>query len=87
MNTYHKYLYFEPDFNGFSGKRGIFYKIAHPFDSNLISLVMLQKSQEGKDFPDPGIGIYDDKTNELIDTIYWYETPEKIFEYFPISKL
>ena len=48
---------------------------------------MLQKSREGKDFPDPGIGIYDGKTNKLIDTIYWYENPERIFEYFPISKL
>jgi hypothetical protein len=88
MNIYtHKNLYFEPDFNGFSGKRGIFYGNAYLFASDIISTIMLQKSREGKDFPDPGIGIYDGKTNKLIDAIYWYENPEKIFKYFPISKL
>ena len=83
----HKNIYFEPDFNGFSGKRGIFYGNCWLFASDIISSIMLQKSREGKDFPDPGIGIYDGKTNKLIDTIYWYENPERIFEYFPISKL
>lgn len=53
----------------------------------MISGLMLQTTREGEYFPDPGIGIYDGKTNKLIDTIYWYENPEKIFDYFPLARL
>ena len=83
----YKYLYFEPDFNGFSGKRGIFYGQCWRFCPIMISGLMLQTTREGEYFPDPGIAIYDGKTNKLIDTIYWYENPEKIFDYFPLTRL
>ena len=83
----YKKIYYEPDFNGFSGKRGIFYGNCWCFDSGMISGLMLQTTREGEYFPDPGIAIYDGTTHKIIDTIYWYENPEKILEYFPESKL
>ena len=82
-----KNLYFRKDYNGDSGKRGQFYGSNLPFVSWIISIVMLEKSRKDEYFPDPGIAIFDEKTHELIDTIYWYENPEKILEYFPIAKL
>ena len=82
-----KNLYFRKDYNGDSGKRGKSYGHNLPFASWIISSVMLETSWKGEYFPDPGIAIYDEKTHELIDTIYWYENPEKILEYFPIAKL
>ena len=86
-NYEYENLHFRKDYNEDSGKRGNFYGHNIPFVSWLISLVMLEKSLKGEYFPDPGIGIYDKKTHELIDTIYWYENPEKILEYFPVPKL
>ena len=84
-NYVNKNLYFQKDRNGSSGERGKFNGSPDiPFASNLISLVMLEKIHKDEYYLDPGIGIFNKKTNRLIDTIYWYENPEKIFDYFPI---
>jgi hypothetical protein len=94
MDSDNKKLYFKKDWNGFSGKKGIFYDGAFPFLSTLIGHIMVEtpsahdllginydQTNPPKYFPDPGIGIFD-LNNKLIDTIYWNENPHKILEYF-----
>jgi len=83
----HKNLLYNKDWNGFSGTRGNFIGGYMPFCSYLIGNVMLEKSPKGEYYLDPGICIFDKNINEIIDTIYWYDNPEKILEYFPSSKL
>jgi hypothetical protein len=87
ISCLHKNLYYRIDYNGFTGERRKSYGSNMPFASWLLSSLILAKSWKGEYFPDPGIGIFDNKTHKLLDTIYWYENPEKILEYFPISKL
>lgn len=86
-NYQYKNLYFRKDYNGFSGIRGKSYGSDMQFISWIISSIMLDESCKDEYFPDPGIAIFNKKTNKLIDKIYWYENPEKILEYFTVSKL
>lgn len=77
--------YFRIDYNGFTGKRGI-YGSDVPMDKILLQYVYLSAirpdPQEKKSFPDPGIAIYSEN-HELIDKIYWRENKERILHYFP----
>jgi hypothetical protein len=96
INTKIDYLRFNRDWNGFTGKRGVFYGGGRlMLDSQLIASVMLERPCVERDllgieydkynpptlFPDAGIGIFN-LDNKLIDTIYWNENPEKILTYF-----